>query len=212
MAGPGSEKDIGVPDPVAVAYEYPDPDEPVQEEKEIAIANLQEDEDDNGSSSAEDREKTVQLARVKSAATDVSMTTDAPPPPVYQSKPWYKTPNPLRWGKIPQVPEERIPCPEAKAGFFSSLIFLWMAPLMHVSLNSSPPPWKSPASPAAHSPFPFSHPLSPFSLMCFVFCQAPFFRVTRKMGKRTAPYMPAKQFLFGRLDTSVPWSSTTYIP
>ncbi len=160
MAGPGSEKDIGLPDPVAATYEYPDPNEPVQEEKDIAIANLQEDEDDNGSSSAEDREKTVQLARVKSAATDISVTTDAPPPPVYQSKPWYKTPNPLRWGKIPQVPEERTPCPEAKAGFFSSLIFLWMGPLMHVSLNSTLR--KSPASPATHSPFPFFSPFPVF--------------------------------------------------
>ena len=165
MAGPGSEKDIGLPDPVAATYEYPDPNEPVQEEKDIAIANLQDDEDDNGSSSAEDREKTAQLARVKSAATDVSV--DVPPPPVYQSKPWYKTPNPLRWGKIPEVPKERKPCPEAKAGFFSSLIFLWMGPLMHVSFEFLP--LETPSVSRRPFSLPLLPPSSPFSFVFFLF-------------------------------------------
>lgn len=52
-----------------------------------------------------------------------------------QTRPWYKTSNPLRWGRIPPVPDERIVSPEHKAGFLSRLTFGWVTPLMVVSLQ-----------------------------------------------------------------------------
>jgi ATP-binding cassette subfamily C (CFTR/MRP) protein 1 len=71
------------------------------------------------------------LDRVRTAATATSLTsTAAPTTRLPEQKPWYKQPNPLRWGKIPPVPKERQVCPEYKAGFLSKLFFQWMAPLM----------------------------------------------------------------------------------
>lgn len=46
---------------------------------------------------------------------------------------WQRSWNPLRWQKIPPVPEERGECGEYRANFFSHLTFQWMAPLMNVS-------------------------------------------------------------------------------
>jgi ATP-binding cassette, subfamily C (CFTR/MRP), member 1 len=53
-----------------------------------------------------------------------------------QTKPWYRTPNPLRWGGIPPIPDERIVSPEYKAGFLSLLTFDWITPMMVVSSAS----------------------------------------------------------------------------
>lgn len=52
-----------------------------------------------------------------------------------KQKPWYKTPNPLKWGTIPAVPTERTVSREVTAGFFSLLTFQWMAPVMSVSTS-----------------------------------------------------------------------------
>ncbi|KAK0636181.1 P-loop containing nucleoside triphosphate hydrolase protein [Bombardia bombarda] len=57
--------------------------------------------------------------------------------PIKESKPWYKQPNPLRWGKIPPVPKENAVCPEYKASFFSILFFGWMGPLMQTGYKRS---------------------------------------------------------------------------
>ncbi|KAJ6184684.1 ABC transporter family protein [Penicillium mononematosum] len=48
-------------------------------------------------------------------------------PPV---KPWYRTPNPLRWGGIPPIPDEPIVSPKSKVGFLSLLTFDWITPMM----------------------------------------------------------------------------------
>ncbi|KAL2258581.1 hypothetical protein VTK26DRAFT_8070 [Humicola hyalothermophila] len=83
-----------------------------------------------GGDRGEDEARRNDLDRMRSVATAASVnsaaTTSRPP----EQKPWYKQPNPLRWGKIPPVPKEKTVCPEYKAGFFSGLIFQWMAPLM----------------------------------------------------------------------------------
>jgi len=77
-----------------------------------------------------------ELSRQKSsAATSVVTTTPSTNPP--PQKPWYKQPNPLRWGKISPPPQERGPSPENKAGFLSVLIFNWMSPLMRVRETNS---------------------------------------------------------------------------
>lgn len=66
-----------------------------------------------------------------SSASTESTAEDTQP----QTRPWYKTPNPLRWGRIAPVPDERIISPEHKAGLFSRLTFGWVTPLMVVSLH-----------------------------------------------------------------------------
>lgn len=66
-----------------------------------------------------------------SSASTESAAEDIQP----QTRPWYKTSNPLRWGGIPPVPDERVISPEHKAGIFSRLTFNWVTPLMVVSLH-----------------------------------------------------------------------------
>jgi ATP-binding cassette subfamily C (CFTR/MRP) protein 1 len=75
-----------------------------------------------------------QLARLQSTITETSIatTTAGTQSPDDAKRKWYQRLNPLRWGKVPPVPEERTVCPEANASFFSMLIFQWMAPLMSV--------------------------------------------------------------------------------
>lgn len=51
---------------------------------------------------------------------------------IVQKKPFYKKLNPLRWGDIPPVPQEREISHEYGAGFWSLLVFQWMRPLMSV--------------------------------------------------------------------------------
>ncbi|ROW05942.1 hypothetical protein VPNG_08472 [Cytospora leucostoma] len=45
-------------------------------------------------------------------------------------KPWHRKLNPLRWGRVPPVPEVREVSHEHGANFFSRLFFSWQAPLM----------------------------------------------------------------------------------
>ncbi|KAH6689594.1 ABC transporter [Plectosphaerella plurivora] len=118
--------DAKAPDPVA-ALAQPHDRVPDVEKDEILSH------DDGGSSPASTDEKQEEqpkhpgLIHTKSHATSVAPSTTASHPP---KKPWYKTPNPLRWGAIPPVPEERIESREYKAGFLSLVMFQWMAPLM----------------------------------------------------------------------------------
>lgn len=84
---------------------------------------------------AEPAERTSELDRTGTRATDVSATTQATAA-ASQKQParkWYRKLNPLRWGGVPAVPAERPPSPEHTAGFFSLLTFTWMGALMTVS-------------------------------------------------------------------------------
>jgi len=80
-----------------------------------------------------DNEKRPQIAHTKSYATTNSGMTrsdsNVTTPPVV-NKPWYKQPNPLRWGGIPPVPEVREVSREYTASFFSLVYFQWIAPIM----------------------------------------------------------------------------------
>ena len=71
------------------------------------------------------------LAPYATSASGASATTTATTVP--EKKPWYKTPNPMKWGAIPPIPTERRVSREATAGWFSLLTFQWMAPVMTVS-------------------------------------------------------------------------------
>ncbi|OBT52768.1 hypothetical protein VE04_05839 [Pseudogymnoascus sp. 24MN13] len=68
------------------------------------------------------------LAPYATSASGASATTTVPT--VAAKKPWYKTPNPMKWGSIPPIPTERGVSREATAGWFSLLTFQWMAPVM----------------------------------------------------------------------------------
>lgn len=120
--------DITAPDPQAAAVEPITPKDP---EEGVFAIDIDKNEKDAGSD-VDEKAIRPELKATKSHATDTSVaTTTTRRQP--ESKPWYKTPNPLRWGGVPPVPEERIVSREYKAGFFSQLTFQWMAPLMSVS-------------------------------------------------------------------------------
>ncbi|KAK4168033.1 P-loop containing nucleoside triphosphate hydrolase protein [Cladorrhinum sp. PSN259] len=135
---PEKGKDTTIPDPQAQTYPQTTRDEPTTEEKDAAEAQLPTRdsfdaiEKEEMGSEIEDANKRNELNRLKSYATATSVTSAAATTtgrlPI--QKPWYKQPNPLRWGKIPEVPEERTVSPEYNAGFFGKIIFSWMGPLM----------------------------------------------------------------------------------
>ncbi|KAF9881046.1 ABC transporter family protein [Colletotrichum karsti] len=127
MADKDEKTNITAPDPLAAAVEPIPPKEP--EEDAAFVIDIDRTDEKNEDSDVDEKRGRPELKSTKSHATDTSVaTTTANRQP--QSKPWYKTPNPLRWGGIPPVPEERIVSREHKAGFFSQLTFQWMAPLM----------------------------------------------------------------------------------
>lgn len=137
MAGSIDQKNSAPQDPIVQVYDRPQPpEEPVADEKEVIgeSSTCERDLDDDHDSVPEAKEERLaRLDRVKSSATDASVTTAATSRhPERDSKPWYKTPNPLRWGKIPPIPQEKKVCPEHTAGFFSLVYFQWVAPLMTV--------------------------------------------------------------------------------
>ncbi|GKT40843.1 multidrug resistance protein fer6 [Colletotrichum spaethianum] len=127
MADKDEKTNITAPDPQAAAVEPITPRDP--EDATFAIDIDHADEKDEGFESDEKRVR-PELKATKSHATDTSVATTAATRRQPESKPWYKTPNPLKWGGIPPVPEEKIVSREYKAGFFSLLTFQWMAPLM----------------------------------------------------------------------------------
>lgn len=73
------------------------------------------------------------LTLTKSYATDTSAATGATgvlQDSEQQKRRWYSKMNPLRWGKVPPIPDEPVVSREGAAGFWSLLTFTWMAPLM----------------------------------------------------------------------------------
>lgn len=80
-------------------------------------------------------EKRTSVVDKESASNSSASTDSTSEDTQLQTKPWYKTLNPLRWGGIPPVPDERIISPEHNAGIFSRLTFGWVTPLMVVSLH-----------------------------------------------------------------------------
>jgi ATP-binding cassette, subfamily C (CFTR/MRP), member 1 len=115
------------PDPIAASAH---PNDPAPEVEKDEILTHDGGSSDPASSDEKQQQKASGLIHTKSYATDASVapSTTVSRHPV--KKPWYKTPNPLRWGGIPPVPEERIESREHKASFFSLVFFQWMAPIM----------------------------------------------------------------------------------
>ncbi|CAH0053285.1 unnamed protein product [Clonostachys solani] len=84
----------------------------------------------NSDSDVEDEKPRGKLTATKSYATDATATSAGPEPAQQGKKGWRRIINPLRWGSIPPVPEERIISREYKASFLSKMVFAWMAPIM----------------------------------------------------------------------------------
>ncbi|KAH6611162.1 abc transporter family [Trichoderma cornu-damae] len=137
MADPGTEKEIQAPKAVQdgnaisirTTSESHGDDSDGEDAVRLSDKHGDEIEKIESKSDQEDDVPKEPLAATKSSATDASAaTTFARVQGV--TKPWYKQANPLRWGSIPEVPEERIISREHQAGFFSRLTFQWMNPLM----------------------------------------------------------------------------------
>jgi ATP-binding cassette subfamily C (CFTR/MRP) protein 1 len=79
-------------------------------------------------------ESRAKLEQTKSYATTASALSQ-PQPEESAPKKWYKKLNPLKWGTIPPVPEERQVSREYNAPFLSLIYFQWVAPIMSVSLR-----------------------------------------------------------------------------
>lgn len=130
MADKEEKTNITAPDPQAAAVEPIAPKGP--EEDAAFVIDIDEADRKDESSDIDEKKGRPELRLTRSRATGTSVaTTTANRQP--ESKPWYKTPNPLRWGGIPPVPAERAVSREYQAGFFSQMTFQWMAPLMNVS-------------------------------------------------------------------------------
>lgn len=75
-----------------------------------------------------------EVRRMQSYATDVSTTTQAtshhPTGDEKANKSWSQKLNPLRWGGISPVPEERETSHEFNASWLSKLFFTWQGPIM----------------------------------------------------------------------------------
>ncbi len=123
------------PDPISNAA-LPNTEEDVVSEMEVAIEAMGQDSDlDDKQISREQQEQREELSRAKSHVTEVSvasMATSSAAAAQAQPKTWSQKINPLRWFPVPRIPAERSESPEAKAGFFSKLIFHWQGPLMRV--------------------------------------------------------------------------------
>ncbi|KAI1319870.1 P-loop containing nucleoside triphosphate hydrolase protein [Xylariaceae sp. FL0255] len=135
MANEDVEKETKSADPTVEAVAPVNSEESAAEFEDYDDVENPEDEIRRSLETAEERTDKEALKLTQSHATDTSIltrTTTRASVPLAPQKPWYKTPNPLRWGPIPDVPKEKMPSAEAQAGFFSLLTFQWMAPLMNV--------------------------------------------------------------------------------
>lgn len=75
-----------------------------------------------------------QLDRAKSYATTASAVSGViSVEDEEKKKKWHQKLNPLKWGKIRPVPDEREVSREYHASFLSLLYFQWMSPIMSVS-------------------------------------------------------------------------------
>ncbi|TVY81597.1 Multidrug resistance protein fer6, partial [Lachnellula suecica] len=139
MADPAHDKELQpalAADP-AGAVENTNQDEPLDvdnEEKDIIEGTAHGQSSSHGSEPDYDEKGRPTIDRTKSYATTASAVTrtdshiNAPP----IKKPWYKNVNPLKWGKLPPVPETRGVSREYHASFLSLVYFQWVAPLMSV--------------------------------------------------------------------------------
>lgn len=125
LDGEGDMVDDDAADEDFVEHDHSESDSGIEKEK----AKAREGEEDG-----EEIETRHEVRRMQSYATDVSATTQAtshhPTQGEEAHKPWHKKLNPLRWGSVPPVPEEREASKEYEASFFSKMFFSWQGSLM----------------------------------------------------------------------------------
>ena len=137
--GPDPEKDH--PRTLSRAPNSADRGEPLHDDREEKDGfDLPTDKDDlrsihSISESLSGEEKRTALEQAQTSATTASAVTGTESHIELKKKPWYKNLNPLRWGKIPPVPEVRKVSREYNAPFLSLVYFQWIAPLMSVSTS-----------------------------------------------------------------------------
>jgi ATP-binding cassette subfamily C (CFTR/MRP) protein 1 len=132
------------PDPVddhpqnlspATAHDADERGEPPQDDlqEKASSLDLPSHKDDSNQESPQNEEKPADLEPAQTYATTASAATRPESHVQPKRKPWYKNLNPLRWGKIPPVPETRSVSREYNAPFLSLVYFQWMAPIISVS-------------------------------------------------------------------------------
>lgn len=133
----GTKKDLQTPDAYTAAA-VQQPTTPVVDTPEATHHGSEKsDAGDSGDSPSEEKlaadteSHENELTATKTNATDASVATVATNVEP-QEKTWRQKLNPLRWGGIPPIPEERIRSREYGASLFSKLFFNWMTPLMTV--------------------------------------------------------------------------------
>jgi ATP-binding cassette subfamily C (CFTR/MRP) protein 1 len=143
------DKELQAPDVAGASIQPSNPEDaprPVNdkaddEELEIVYEKVVDDAEDEASTSAAagklpSAADLEDLTRTKSHATDASVASHVEDlNEQYRQRPWYRKLNPLRWGGIAPIPEERTVSREYKASFLSKMTFQWMAPLMTVSFS-----------------------------------------------------------------------------
>ncbi|KAI9046549.1 hypothetical protein LZ554_009295 [Drepanopeziza brunnea f. sp. 'monogermtubi'] len=148
MTKPAEDNDIHTEVPAAAAYlndpvaaaQDPNHEEPLDiegaEKEYLEIATHGGTSSRRGSEEGRNHvhgEKRLEVGRTKSHATDASAFSrtdshvDTPP---QKKQPWYKRLNPLKWGKVPPIPEKREVSREYSASFLSLVYFQWVAPIM----------------------------------------------------------------------------------
>ncbi|TQV91051.1 ABC metal ion transporter [Cordyceps javanica] len=129
------EKDLQAPDALAAAV--------AEQEEPASVGNTRDmqasDKSDSAESHSIDNEKPHapsdslnlnELTVTQTNATDASVGTTATGLPPQEKKTWKQKLNPLRWGGVPEIPQERIISREYGASIFSQVFFNWMTPLM----------------------------------------------------------------------------------
>lgn len=137
MADSNHGKDLTPADPAGAVEDtiHAEPLDSDNEEKDYIEKAAQADSPSHEGSERNFNEKEGPgLAPTKSYATSASAVTrtDSRANAPAKKKPWYKKINPLRWGKIPEVPETRGISKEYYAPFLSLVYFQWMQSLMTV--------------------------------------------------------------------------------
>lgn len=133
-AGPGPVDDHPQNLSPTTAHAADERGEPSQDDLQEKTSSLDSSrKDDSSPESARDEEKQAELEPTQTYATTASAATRPESHVQPKKKPWYKNLNPLRWGKIPPVPESRSVSREYNAPFLSLVYFQWMAPIISVS-------------------------------------------------------------------------------
>jgi len=136
MASPSEQKhgETGQ-DPAAVAVTDQPLDIGGKEEEYLEQEITTQGSDSDEGAGEKDAPKRATLEQTKSYATTASAALSQPEAVIH--KKWYQKLNPLKWGGIPPVPEQRTVSREYNAPFLSLVYFQWMAPLMSVSPHTT---------------------------------------------------------------------------